>query len=54
MKKWILGILAILTAIGTFLGALLDDNPETKPDLNQAIQGVSDGVQTISKPEEGK
>lgn len=48
MKKWIWGIAVIIVAILAYLIIpLVDCDPETKPDVPAAIDGVKDGINII-------
>ena len=47
-KAWVLGIAAILAAVISAVVALVDDDPETKPDIQGTIEKVTDGVKTIT------
>ena len=52
-RKWIVGIAMIIVAILMYLVIpYLDSDPETKPDLPRAIQGVEEGYQTLPLEED--
>jgi len=47
LKKLIVGIAMILSAIAGYFGAKFDDDPATEPDLKEAIKEVKEGVDVI-------
>ena len=48
MKKWVWGIAVIIVALLAYLLIpLVDNDPETKPNIPAAIDGVKDGVEII-------
>jgi len=51
-KKWALGIALILGALATAAVAVLDDDPDTKINIRETIDGVQDGVEVIRDEEE--
>lgn len=47
LKKLIVGISIILSAIAGYLGAKFDNDPNTVPDIKEAVKEVKEGVDVI-------
>ena len=48
MKKWIWGIAVIIVAVlSYFIIPLVDNKPETKPDVEAVVDGVKEGIEII-------
>lgn len=52
LKKWAWGICLILGGIIGFTIAVVDNDPATKPDINQTVKDVKKGVDIIRTPDE--